>query len=672
LSNEEIERKNIGKDIPFLLERTPSAVATSDAGHGIGYTGIRIRGTDATRINVTLNGIPLNDAESQAVFWVNVPDLASSVDNIQIQRGVGTSTNGSATFGASINIQSSRLKPDPYAIVSSSAGSFRTFKNTINFGTGLIKGRWTVDGRLSKITSDGYIDRAFSDLKSLYASAAYYGEKTILRFNILTGREKTYQAWAGVPQDSLETNRTYNPFTYPNQTDNYQQDHYQLLFAQQLRKDLVFNAALHYTYGRGYYEEYQDLEDPYAATSFAYYGLDEVIIGIDTIRNTNLIRQKWLDNDFYGLTFSLDYDHSNLHVILGGSYNIYRGRAWGNIIWAEFASNSDPYYKWYNSNSVKQDFNIYGKVSYQVNDLLGFFADLQYRFIDWKLEGTEDAYGDISQSHLFSFINPKAGINYHINQRNESYFSFAVANREPSRQNYIDASDDPVKPTSETLYDFELGYAYKAPKTALMVNAFYMKYVDQLVATGELDNVGYAILRNVPDSYRLGMELSFGLKILDNLSWTIYGTVSSNKIKDFEEYVDDFDTGGKRTNLYNSTDISFSPGLTAGSDLIYKPFDGFDVSLVSSYVSRQYIDNTNSLERSIDPYFVNNLRFNYEISMNIIDRLALHFEIINLFNEIYESNAWTYRYILGGEYQYSSAYFPQAGIHFMGGITLNF
>jgi iron complex outermembrane receptor protein len=311
-------------------------------------------------------------------------------------------------------------------------------------------------------------------------------------------------------------------------------------------------------------------------------------------------------------------------------------------------------------------------VSYQVNDLLGFFADLQYRFIDWKLEGTEDAYGDISQSHLFSFINPKAGINYHINQRNESYFSFAVANREPSRQNYIDASDDPVKPTSETLYDFELGYAYKAPKTALMVNAFYMKYVDQLVATGELDNVGYAILRNVPDSYRLGMELSFGLKILDNLSWTIYGTVSSNKIKDFEEYVDDFDTGGKRTNLYNSTDISFSPGLTAGSDLIYKPFDGFDVSLVSSYVSRQYIDNTNSLERSIDPYFVNNLRFNYEISMNIIDRLALHFEIINLFNEIYESNAWTYRYILGGEYQYSSAYFPQAGIHFMGGITLNF
>ncbi len=672
VDKEQIETENIGPDIPFLLQRTPSSVATSDAGTGIGYTSIRIRGTDATRINVTLNGIPLNDAESQAVFWVNVPDLASSVDNIQIQRGVGTSTNGSAAFGASINIQTSKLQTDPYAELSSSAGSFRTFKNTLNFGTGLIKGKWTVDGRLSKITSDGYIDRALADLKSLYISAAYYGEKTILKFNILSGKEKTYQAWAGVPKDSLETNRTYNPFHYPNQTDNYQQDHYQILFSQQLNKYLLLNAALHYTYGRGYYEEYQGLDDPYAATSFAYYGLNDVIMGDDTISNTNLVRQKWLDNDFYGLTCSFDYHRNKFNAILGGSYNIYSGRAFGKLIWSEYASNSYPGYEWYNNTSTKQDFNIYGKFSVQLSDPFSFFIDLQYRYINWEMEGTEDAFGNISQSHLFSFFNPKAGLKYNFNPKNEAYFSFAVANREPSRQNYIDASADLKEPGPETLYDFELGYAYRASRLLLMTNIYYMKYDDQLVATGEIDNVGYAILRNVPGSYRIGLELSFGVQIIKKLRWDANGTFSQNKILDFVESLDDFDVGEKQLNHYAKTDISFSPDIIAGSNISYEIINNFQASLISKYVSRQYIDNTGSRDRSINPYFVNNLRLNYSINTNLIKQIAFHFEIINLFNEMYESNAWVYRYIWGGEYQSSSGYFPQAGIHFMGGVTLKF
>jgi len=672
LDKEQIEEENTGKDIPFLLQRTPSSVATSDAGTGIGYTSIRIRGTDATRINVTLNGIPLNDSESQAVFWVNVPDLASSVDNVQIQRGVGTSTNGSAAFGASINVQTSNLKADPYAVLSSSAGSFRTFKNTLNFGTGMMKGKWTIDGRLSKITSDGYIERAFADLKSLYVSAGYYGEKTILRFNILSGKEKTYQAWAGVPKDSLETNRTYNPFHYPNQTDNYQQDHYQFLFAHQLNKYWLINAALHYTYGRGYYEEYQDIEDPYAATSFAHYGLDDVIIGGDTITNTSLVRQKWLDNDFYGLTYSFDYDKKRTHVILGGSYNIYFGRAWGNIVWAEFASNSNPDYAWYNSKSKKQDFNVFGKFSFQLNEPFSFFVDLQYRHINWEMEGTEDAFGDITQTHVFDFFNPKAGVKYIFNPRNEAYFTFAVANREPSRQNYIDATADMQLPTREVLYDFELGYAYRASKMLVLANAFYMKYDDQLAATGELDNVGYAILRNVPNSYRAGIELSFGFQLHKKLRWDAYGTFSQNKILNFVESVDDFDTGEKQLNHYDRTDISFSPGIVAGSDITYKIIKDLKASLISKYVSRQYIDNTGSKDRSLNPYFVNNLRLNYSINTSVFRQIAFHFEIINLFNELYESNAWVYRYIWGGEYQSSSGFYPQAGIHFMGGITLKF
>ncbi len=671
LDGEAIQKENDARDIPFLINLTPSLVISSDAGTGIGYTSMRLRGVDPSRINVTLNGIPLNDAESQSVFWVNMPDLASSVDNIQIQRGVGTSTNGSAAFGGSINIKTNSMNTNPYGSLRSSAGSFRTFRNTLEFGTGLIKGRWTIDGRLSKITSNGYIDRGFSDLKSFHISSGYFSEKTLIRLNILSGKEKTYQSWAGVPKDSLQTNRTYNPFTYENQTDNYQQDHYQAFISQILHPEVVFNLGLHYTYGRGYYEEYQDQSDPYAATSLSYYGLDTIFLGGDTVTNTDLIRQKWLDNDFYGITWSLNYKPASWEIILGGSWNTYLGRAFGEIIWARYSSNSFKGDRWYENSGNKRDYNIFTKAKYNLNNRLSFFGDIQFRFIDYKINGTEDAFGDVTQSHYFRFLNPKAGMEFKSGKRNRSFFSFAIANREPSRQNYIDASADGIVPGCEKLYDLELGHEYRTSEYILMGNLYYMHYKDQLVATGEIDNVGYPILRNVPESYRAGIELIAGLKLLNNLNWNLNATFSRNRIRDFSESVDNLDSGTKINIKHGETEISFSPCVIAGSIFTYEPFKGFKTELSSKYVSRQYIDNTESKERSLDPYFVNNLRFTYSFNPGLLEHIRISFEVLNLLNEEYETNAWVYKYYYGGRYYTSDGYFPQAGIHFMGGVEIN-
>ncbi|MFO8129309.1 MAG: TonB-dependent receptor [Bacteroidales bacterium] len=672
LEKSEIEKKNMGRDLPFLLNTTPSVVTSSDAGTGIGYTSLRIRGTGPSRINVTINGIPLNDAESQTAFWVDLPDLASSIDNMQIQRGVGTSTHGSASFGASINIQTNTLRTDPYGEINSAAGSFNTFKNTLNFGTGLIGGRWTIDGRLSRLSSDGYIDRAFADLRSLYLSGGYYGEHSILRINIISGKEKTYQSWAGVPKDSLKTNRTYNPFTYENQTDNYTQDHYQLLYSLQLHKHWLLNTTLHYTYGRGYYEEYQDTGDPYAATSLSYYGLQPVIAGNDTITQTDLVRRKWLDNDFYGGTFSLNHNPKRWDIILGGGYNIYKGRSFGRIIWARYASNSFIGYQWYRSNSKKQDLNLFAKASFSLSGKVSINADMQYKHIDWDIAGTEDAFGDVSQHHYFNFLNPKAGVSYTINDHHSTYFSFGISNREPSRQNYVDATADQILPTSETLYDMELGYELRSKRTRLMANLYYMYYKDQLVATGEIDNVGYAILRNVPESYRAGVELAMGWKIVPGLKWDVNATFSQNKIRNFTESVDDFDNGGRITIRHGTTDISFSPDLIAGSILEWEITRGLEAGFVSKYVSRQYIDNTSDKERSLDPYLVSNLRLSYAIEPPFMDEISIRLQINNIFDEKYETHAWVYRYYASGSFMTSDGYFPQAGVNFMAGVNLKF
>ncbi|MBE9481406.1 MAG: TonB-dependent receptor [Bacteroidetes bacterium] len=666
VSKNEIRDVNLGQDLPFLIETTPSTVVTSDAGAGIGYTSIRIRGTDMTRINVTINGIPLNDPESHGVFWVDMPDFASSVDNIQIQRGVGTSTNGAAAFGASINIQTLKLNPEPYAEINSSAGSFNTFKNNLTFGTGLIKGKFSFDGRVSKITSDGYIDRAFSDLKSFFVSGAYYGEKSILKLNIFSGKEKTYQAWMGVPKDSLKTNRTYNPYTYDNETDNYQQDHYQLIYSKEINKNLLLNTALHYTHGKGYYEQYKKNR------KFKDYLLDTLFIGGDTISRTNLVQQKWLDNDFYGFTYSLNYKKKNTDLILGGAWNKYNGKHFGKVIWAQFASNGSINHQWYDNTGVKTDFNIFGKINYNLNDKINLYGDVQYRRIYYSIDGDHDDLRDITQEHKFNFLNPKAGLYFDINENHSTYFSFAVSNREPSRSDYRDSDEDHI-PTGETLYDYEIGYNFKSLNFAVDANMYYMNYKDQLILTGEINKVGDPIMTNVPKSYRAGIELAVGTKILQNLKWDINATFSRNKIKDFTAYIDNWSPPYKQiTEDSGETYLSFSPDIIAGSIISYKPINNLNISFISKYVSRQYIDNTSNKYRSLDPYFVNNLIINYSFKTRFIKEIGFQLMINNIFNEKYETNAWVYRYYYEDKEYMMDGYFPQAGINFLAGINLRF
>jgi len=670
ISEKEISNENLGQDLPYIMALSPSTVVTSDAGNGIGYTNMRIRGTDVTGINIMVNGIPLNDAESHGVFWVNMPDLASSANNLQIQRGVGTSTNGAAAFGASINIQTKQYSADPFAEVNSSFGSYNTFKNTLKFGTGLIKGHWSVDGRTSWIKSDGYIDRATSDLKSFFLSGAYYGEKSLYRITIFSGKEKTYQAWYGVPKDSLETNRTYNPYTYDNQTDNYQQDHYQFFYARELSKHWKLNAALFYVRGRGYYESYKEDE------AFSDFGLPDVIIGNDTIASSNMVLQKWLDNYFYGMTWSLKYQKKKLDLIIGGGWNQYDGDHFGEITWAEYAAGMEKDYQWYFNNGLKTDLNFYAKANYQLLEKLNIYGDLQYRTINYKIDGTHDDLRDITQEHDFNFFNPKLGLVYDIGEKHRTYFSFGVANREPSRGVYRDALPG-EEPTFETLYDYELGYKYSSTRLSLAGNLYYMDYNNQLVLTGKINNVGAPIMTNVKDSYRAGIELQAGIRLAKRLTWDVNASFSTNKIKDFTAYIDQYegeywDYKGQEAEELGETDISFSPPVTAGSLLDYEIVNDLHLSLVSNYVGKQYIDNTSNDDRALDPYFINDIRVMYTVHSRLIKDINFHFQLNNIFSVEYETNAWVYRYKHDGIEGADDGYFPQAPINYFIGVGLKF
>lgn len=690
IDREKLEPINLGQDLPFLIETSPSVVVTSDAGAGVGYTGIRIRGTDITRINVTVNGIPLNDPESHGVWFVNMPDFASSLDNIQIQRGVGTSGNGAAAFGATINMQSTRVNARPYGEITSAIGSYNTYKNSVRFGSGLLNDKWAIDGRLSKITSDGYVDRASSDLKSFYLSGAYYGDNSMLKLNVFSGSEKTYQAWNGVPKVRLNDDlagmlryeehylytaeeteeminsdsRTYNFYTYENETDNYQQDHYQLLYSLEPAQNWYVNAALHYTRGRGYYEQYKEDE------SFSDYQLDDVIIGGDSIRSTNLVRQKWLDNHFYGMTWSVQYDNQNrLQATLGGSWNNYDGDHFGKVIWAQYASNGEINHEWYRNTGEKSDFNIFGKASWEFAANLRFYGDLQYRRIRYDIAGIHDDLRDLTQSHNYNFVNPKAGFHYHINEKSAAYASVAIANREPSRSGFRDADPGEV-PNPEQLVDYELGYSIRLKQLLFNANVYYMDYNDQLVLTGEINNVGDPIIKNVPESYRLGIELATKWQITDQIIWDANITLSSNKVKNFISYVDDWDNGGQIREELGETDLSFSPGVVAGSVLKYELIKGFSVSLISNYVGKQYIDNTMSDNRSIDPYLVNDLLVDYTLQPSFVKEVRIYVKLNNFLSEEYESNAWVYRYYYQGEFWEMDGYFPQAPFNVLAGLIV--
>jgi len=698
ISKDNIDKQNLGQDMPILMKLQPSVVTTSDAGAGIGYTGLRIRGVGVRGINVTVNGIPLNDPESQGVWWVNLPDLSSSSENIQIQRGVGTSTNGAGAFGASININTTNSSLKPYGAISSFAGSFNSFKNNLKFGTGLINDKFSIDGSFSKITSNGYIDRAFSNLKSMAVTAAYHGENSLLKFILLSGKEKTYQAWYGVPKIYLDTNRTYNPYTYDNETDNYQQDHYQLLYSKRLSENFFLNAAIFYVYGRGYYENYKKdkkLSD-YLMEPVQIIAPDTDTV-LTTITKSDIITRKWLKNDFYGTNLSLTYNYENLNLIGGLSSSYYNGQHFGQVIWAQYAGNSHIRHEWYRGSGIKKDNNGFIKINYRIFNNTNIYADLQYRYIHYVISGTDDNLTELdSSARIYSFFNPKFGWRYRLNNKIQTYFLFAVAHREPTRANFTDA--DPGKiPQPETLYDYELGGKVNLKQWLFQANLFYMNYKDQLVNTGEINNVGTPIMTNVPESFRRGIELESAIEINKYLKWNLNITLSQNKIKNYISYVDNwdhwYDTTGTEPLQYidtlGTTDISFSPSIVAGSSLNFT-WKNWYLSYRSKYVSKQYIDNTSDNERSLNPYFVSDMIITYELHTKLFKSVIFKLKLNNLFGVSYISNAWAYRYKSGdgsfdGSYGdiYSNrssnpgfynmiGYFPQARFNILCGVSIKF
>ncbi len=689
VSKKELSKRNLGQDIPSLLSITPSFVTTTDAGAGVGYTGFRIRGSDANRINVTIDGIPLNDSESHGVFWVNMPDFTSSLNDIQIQRGVGTSTSGAGAFGASINMQTQNVNAESYAEVSSSAGSFNTFKNTVKLGTGLKKG-FAFDARLSKITSDGFIDRASSNLQSAYFSGGYYGDRTSVKANIIVGKEKTYQAWNGVPKVRLENDeagmqryadhwlvsqevvdhmlasdsRTYNQYTYKNETDNYWQKHYRLFLTHLFNDNTKFNMAFHYTQGEGYYEQFKKND------KLKKYGLLPIVIGGETIEKTDVIRRKWLDNDFYGTVFSFTKKMNLVDLVAGGGWNRYDGDHFGEIRWMKNAGDTFIGDKYYDNNGTKEEYNVYAKANIALNQQFGLYADMQIRGIDYKIKGTDSDLRDVSQKHDFLFFNPKLGLNYEINENHRVFASFSIANREPNRSNYTDAKPGEA-PTSERLFDYELTYKMSKANFLFEANMFYMNYKDQLVLTGEINDVGSAVMMNVDKSYRAGIELSAATNITKCFSWKGNLSLSKNKVKNFVEHVDNWETGEQNITKLGTTDLAFSPNVTANSIFSYDK-SGFGVQFISQYVGEQYIDNSSSKERSLDAYTVSNMNFSYEFKPGFAESLKINFLVNNVFDAEYESNAWVYSYIIGGERFAMDGYFPQAGINFLAGVTVRF
>ncbi len=668
LTSEDIRKQNFGKDIPILLDQTASTVTFSDAGNGVGYTGLRIRGADITRINVTLDGIPVNDPESQAVFWVNTPDLASSAEDIQIQRGVGASTLGAGNFGASVNISTSQYRPDPYVDMSASYGSFNTLKTTLNAGSGLIGGKFTLDARASRIVSDGYIDRASSRLQSLFVSGAYWGKKTTIRLNAFTGKEKTYQSWNGLPEFMLDSARTFNSAgtekpgePYDNETDNYRQDYYRAFITHEFNSRWTLNGAVFLTRGIGYYENYR------ADQRLSRFGLDPVIIGGDTITRSDVIRQLWLDNYFYGTTLALRYEGKKIQVTAGGAYTAYDARHYGRITWAEVGL-PVPVHTFYNNSAFKNDGNIYAKINWEVKPGLFLYADAQYRYVNYKLNGFRNN-PEITRREVFHFFNPKAGISWLPGKYDRLYFSAAVANKEPNRDDFEVAGAAPVH---ETLYNTELGYTRRQGRFSLEAVGFLMYYRNQLILTGRINDVGAYTRTNVPESYRAGLELQGAVKFLKIVTLSANVALSMNKITRFTEYVDNYDTFEQETIEHRNTDIAFSPRLIAGGTLSINPMKGLFLDVVAKYVGHQFMDNTQNRGRSLNPFAVADFRARYELSVWKFRKLGFFMNFYNVGNVRYAPNGYTFSYIWGGEMLTENFYYPQARFHWAGGVQISF
>ncbi|MCB9285489.1 MAG: TonB-dependent receptor [Lewinellaceae bacterium] len=680
LGKEELETNNLGQDVPYILRFTPSLVETSDAGNGVGYTGLRIRGSDPTRINITINGIPLNDAESQGVYWVNLPDLTSSTEDIQIQRGVGTSTNGAGAFGASINLNTNKYRQEPFAQLAGSAGSFNTWRRSAQFGSGLLNQHFTVEGRLSAISSDGYIDRASADLSSYYFSGAYLGDRTSLRFNLFSGHEVTYQAWYGVPEAYLDDPelRTYNPAgtekagdPYDNEVDDYQQTHYQLLFNRQLSARWSLNLNGHYTRGYGFYEQYKAEQD------LAGYGIQAE--GVET---SDLIRRLWLDNHFYGITYALNYQGNRMQWTLGGAANRYLGNHYGEVIWARFAGDSEIRHRYYENKAEKRDINVFSKWEYSLSKAWSAYLDLQYRTIFYEFLGYDRQGNNVTQSVDLHFFNPKAGLFWQVDEHTAAYASFAVGHREPNRNDYTDSSPD-SRPRAERMFNTEVGFQHIRRQWGLHANLYHMYYQDQLVLTGQLNDVGEYTRINVPVSYRLGLELE--ARWQSSGGWKATGglTISRNKISGFQEYLDQYDEGfnwlGQALLEPGDVDLAFSPGLIGtaqiGYDFLFRKGANkgrsLELALLNKYVGKQYLDNSGAADSALDPYFYSDLRLTLALPLKWVERMELAFQVSNLWNRYYASNGWSYRYRVGDEVFTDKGFYPQAGRNFLVSFKLN-
>ena len=668
LSKSDIQKNNLGPDLPFLLNQTPSVLVQSDAGNGIGYTGIRIRGTDATRINVTINGIGYNDAESMGTFLVNLPDFASSVSSIQIQRGVGSSSNGPSAFGASINLSTHELNEKAYFSTSNSAGSFGTLKNTIQFGSGLINKYFTVDARVSNIKSDGYIDRAFSDLRSYYVSGAYIKGKTSLRFTTFSGKEKTYQAWYGVSASDLKNNRTFNPAgtekpgdPYSNQTDNYTQTHYQLFFNHQVAQNLDLQVSSYYTKGAGYYEEYK------ADQSLSKYNIPTITLYPPINIQSDLIRRRWLKNDFYGQNISLQYKKNDEEISIGGGWSTYTGRHFGRVKWIEKITIPAPF-TYYDLPAIKKEANLYTKWQHSWASNFSSYIDLQYRNVTHRMDGFQNN-PTLNINRSFGFFNPKIGYQFNKNGW-VHYASYAIGHKEPNRDDFEVGAATQPKP--ERLQDLEIGLEKRNKKTTWSANFYYMHYKDQLVLTGKINDVGAYTRMNVPNSYRLGIELMHTTILTSKLQLSSNVTFSRNKIKSFTEFIDNYDTGNQDAITRNNTDIAFSPNFIAAATLAYKPVKQFTIELQTKWVGKQYLDNSSLQERSLEAFANQDISASYEFAKKTSRSFLLTARVNNISNQRYIPNGYSYAYVYGGETITANGYYPMATFNYLIGITIKF
>lgn len=680
ISKSFIEKNNSGKDIPFLINSTPSTYSTSDAGNGIGYTGVRIRGSDATRINVTINGIPYNDSESHGVFWVNVSDLASSANSIQVQRGVGSSTNGGGAFGGTVSIKTGKASEDFKLKYSSSAGSYKSFKNTLELNSGLIKNKINMNLRLSKINSDGYVDRATSDLKSYYASASYYSDKTSIDLINFSGKERTYQSWWGTPEgrinndieemnnvianngysdeqadNLLNSGRTFNYYTYDNQTDNYQQDHYQMHFNHDISNTANLHLALHYTYGRGYYEEFR--EDDNLSN---YYDFLEN-------KSLDLVRRRWLSNHFYGLTYSFSKKFDKSEINIGGALNEYDADHFGEIIQPQLMV-SEPYYF---SKSFKKDGNIFIKYNLNITKSAELFTDIQLRGYSHKMKGNDNDKSIIDVNKNNIFFNPKIGLTKSLNNKVILYGSVAVANREPIRSDYIDSK---IEPKHESLVNIELGKGFNYNIGSFNTNLYLMEYNNQLITTGEVNDVGAYIRENVKKSRRFGVEFTNVLNTKDfyvNSSLSLSRNLVYNFNETLYDYGADFSQYNIIENKYGVTDLAFSPGVLLNNHFEWKANKFLSFILNSKYVGKQYLDNTSNEKRVLKDFLINDFKIQTNLTNNVLNNLFFKIEINNIFNVKYSSNGYTFGYYGGMDYEVRENYFyPQATRNIMFSISI--